>query len=201
MKDLNLVPKSYFQKRRQRKKIIFYCLFSAVIAVAIAVIMLMPVLKIQNLRSRLASLDLRAKETSMYIETENEFNAVKSIYLQRENEAKRLAKSGLDMLTIIEKLESYLPDRIFIQNISVGKGKSDQVDISIRGIAGSEEEIATFYDYVSKDGYFNSIRIGAVSNLQTSGQKNSNKSNSGSEQKESNSSYGFDAVINLTTGK
>ncbi len=180
---------------------VFYGLFSVVIVAAIIVIVAIPVLKIQSLKSRLAFLDLSEKEASKYIETENEFNVVRNMYLQRENEAKRLSKSGVDMLKIIEKLESYLPDRIFIQSMVANKAGDGQVEITIRGIAESEEEIATFSDYISKDEYFSGINIGSVSNMYTAGSKKGDNELKNDGQKDSKSSYSFDAIIYLTAGK
>lgn len=200
MKDLNLVPKSYFHKRKKRKKIVFYSIFSVVVVVILAVVALIPIFMIQDLKSRLINIDLRTKEIGAYLDVEAEFNTLKDLYLQRENEATRLLGSDLDVLKIIEKLESYLPDKIFIQSMNVSKVQSGQAEVSIRGIANSEEEIAAFYNYVSSDGFFSGISIGAVNNMQTAGQKSSEKV-SGVEQKEIDSSYAFDAVIYLTSGK
>lgn len=195
LKDLNLVPKSYFQKKKKKKKIVFYSIFSMVIVATVVVVALIPILKIRDLKSRVTSMALRAKEISGYLETEAEFSTLKSLYLQRENEATRLLGDDLDVLRTIEKLESYLADKIFIQSLSISKGKGGQAEISIRGIASSEEEIATFYDYVHKDEFFGDIFISTVSSMQTEGQKDSGQN------KVSNSSYAFDAVIHLTSGK
>lgn len=200
LKDLNLVPKSYFHKRKKRKKIVFYSIFSVVVVVILAVVALVPIFMIRDLKSRLAFIELRNREISGYLDVEAEFNIVKSLYLQRQNEAIRLLGSDLDVLKIIEKLESYLPDKIFIQSMNVSKVQSGQAEVTIRGIANSEEEIAAFYRHVSRDGFFSGITIGAINNMQTAGQKSSKKV-TGDEQKESNSYYAFDAVIYLTSGK
>jgi Tfp pilus assembly protein PilN len=200
LKDLNLVPKSYFNKRRKRRKIVFYSIFSVIVIVILVVITLIPLLKVRDLKSKLADLELKSKEIRGYLDVEEEFNTLKSLYLQRENEAVRLLGSNLDVLNIIEKLESYLPDKIFIQNMNVNKVQSGRAEISIRGIAKSEEEIAAFYNYVSNDKFFSSMYISAINNMQTSGQKSSEK-DSGVEKKEGNSYYAFDAVIYLTSGK
>ncbi len=171
-----------------------------VVVVILAVVALVPIFMIRDLKNRLINIDLRTKEITGYLDVEAEFNTLKNLYLQRENEAIRLLGSDLDVLKIIEKLESYLPDKLFIQSMSVSKVQSGQAELSIRGIANSEEEIAAFYNYVSNDGFFSGITIGAVNKMQTAGQKSSEKV-SGVEQKESNSSYAFDAVIYLTSGK
>ena len=171
-----------------------------VVVVILAVVALVPIFMIRDLKYRLINIDLRTKEITGYLDVEAEFNTLRNLYLQRENEAIRLLGSDLDVLNIIEKLESYLPDKIFIQSMSVSKVQSGQTEVSIRGIANSEEEIAAFYYYVSNDGYFSGISIGALNNMQTAGQKSTEKV-SGIEQKESNLSYAFDAVIYLTSGK
>lgn len=182
---------------------VFYSFFGLFFAAAIVVIVLMPVLKIQGLKSRMTSLELNAKEISKYITTEKEFEVLENMYLQRENEANRLSNSGIDLLKIIEKLESYLPEKIFIQSMVANKGGNNQIEISIRGIAGSEEEIATFSDYISKDNYFNSIKIRSLNTKYTAdSEKDDIKEKYDSEgQKESNEFYSFDAVIFLTAGK
>ena len=200
MKDLNLVPKSYFHKRKKRRKIVFCSIFSVIVVGILLVITLIPIFKLRDLKSRLTDMDLRSKEIRGYLDTEAEFNTLKSLYLQRENEATRLLGSNLDVLKIIEKLEGYLPDKIFIQSMSVNKVQTGQAEVSIRGIANSEEEIAAFYSYVSNDEFFSGINISTVNNMQTTGQKSSEKV-SGVKQKESNSYYAFDAVIYLTSGK
>lgn len=202
MKDINLVPKSYILKKKRHKMIIFYSIFSVVVAVALTFVILLPIFKIQSLKSTLTYYELKAKEASKYIETKNEFDMFKSIYLKRENEANRLSKSGVDMLKIIERLESYLPDKIFIQNLLVSTGENGKAEITIKGNAFSEKEIASFSDQISKDGYFSGINIRNVTRLQTArGEKdNSNSQNSSKDQKESNSSYSFDAVIFLSSG-
>jgi|GEM_PF-2522723 len=200
LKDLNLVPKSYFQKRRKRKRIAFYSVFSVVIIVAISVVALIPVLKIRDLKSRANSFDLRAKEVSGYLEIESEFNTLKSLYLQRENEAKSLLGSDFDVLNTIEKLESYLPEKMFIQSINFSNGQNGQAEISLQGIAGSEKEIATFYEYVSSDEIFSYIIIHTVNNLQNGSQESIEQSLN-EEESEIDSSYVFDAVIYLTPGK
>lgn len=199
MKDLNLVPKSYILKRKKRKTMVFYSFFSLVIVAAIAVIVLMPVLKIQSLKSRVVFLELNAKEISKYTSIEREFNVLKNMYLQRENEAKRLSYSGIDLLTIIEKLESYLPERIFIQSIVA----NNQSEITIRGIAAAEEEIATFSEYISKDEYFSSIKIKSLNSKHTTndGKENNKENYVSNGQEGSNTLYSFDAVIYLTAGK
>ena len=182
--------------------IVFCSIFSVVAAVALTFVILLPIFKIQSLKSRMNYYDLKAREASRYIETQKEFNTFKSIYMQRENEANRLSKSDVDMLKIIERLESYLPDKIFIQNMLVNTGENGKAEITIRGNAVSEKEIASFNDHISKDGYFSGINIRTVTRLQTSGgEKDNSKSQNGSkDQKGSNSSYSFDAVIFLSSG-
>lgn len=202
MKDINLVPKSYFLKRKKRKKIVFYSIFSVVVAVVLALVALLPIFQIQSLKNRLTYFDLKAKETNGYIQTENEFNAFKSLYMQRENEANRLSKSGVDMLKIIEKLESYMPDKIFIKSMLVSIGENGKAEITIRGNAASEKEIASFGDHISKDGYFSSINIRTVTSIKTSRveKDNSKSQNNNKDHIESNSSYSFDAVIFFSSG-
>jgi len=203
LKDLNLVPKSYILKKKKRKAMVFYSIFSVAIVAAVIVIVLMPVFKIQSLKSRMAFLDLNEKEVSKYISVEREFNVLKNMYLQRENEAKRLLVSGIDLLEIIEKLEGHLPERIFLKSLVAQKGGNNQIEITIRGIADSEEEIATFSRYISEDDYFSSIKIKSISSKFTAdGGKNDKKENhAGNEQKENEAHYSFDAVIYLTAGK
>lgn len=203
MKDINLVPKSYLQKKKKKKMMVFYSFFGLVAIAVITVIVLIPVLKIQSLESKMASLELNEKELSKYRTTEREFEVLKNMYLQRESEANRLSDSGIDLLKIIEKLESYLTERIFIESIVANKGGNNQIEVSIRGIAGSEEEIASFSNYISKDDYFNSIKIRTLNAkyTQDSNKEDNKDKSSVDSQNERSKFYSFDAVIYLTAGK
>lgn len=191
MKDLNLVPKSYLKKRKKQKKIVVYFFFIVVIAMVMTVVVSMPFLRLKNLKNELTIYEKNMVELMGYIKIEEEFNVVKGMYTQRENEASKLLNSDVDVVEVIKRLEACLPEKMFVQHMGITRGQGGMLEMTIRASAGSEDEIATFYDYVSNDELFSGINISVVNSLQTTQLQTTDTQHKGSV-------YTFEALIYLT---
>lgn len=203
MKDLNLVPKSYILQKKKRTKRLYYGLLGVIIVIFFAVFITIPVLIKHNLQKRLEVLEMYIKETNRYIEIEEQLLVLKILCGQREDEAKRLSKLGMDIVTVMERVEKCAPEKLFILSFNVSSNQNGSVEISLNGISESEDEIATFANYLRKDGYFSNVDIKAVNKVLTldSAKGTEISQNVGSSNKEHGKSYNFDIKLNLEAGK
>lgn len=162
MKDLNLVPKSYYAKKKEKKRKLYYIIFGVIFVLCFGYFAISPLVTKNSLNQKLGELDSKGREINAYNETIVQFNTIKEMVNQRETEAVGLASKGIDVLTIIEKIEANMPDKMFVLNFIALAGKSNDAEIMLKGSSVSEDDIAAFVSRIRDEGYFSGVDIISV---------------------------------------
>lgn len=162
MKDLNLIPRSYFiEKKNKIKKaylsILILCIGFIAVAVYIA-----PTVYEYNLKSDKDSLILQVSETNNYVTLEKQFNHLKQAIEAREQEETLLSQKQLNLLGIVNAVEFASPEKLFIQKFDTSGEDEADVKVSLKGVAENEETIASFIRNLMDDAYFKEVGLASV---------------------------------------
>ncbi len=163
LKDLNLVPKSYYLRKKRIKKRIYFSLLGVLLVAGFTYLVVSPILIKNSLNKRLEILDTTMKEVNSILELERQFNTVKSLVVKREDMAKTLSGQGIDVLTIIDKIESYMPQKMYVVSFKASQ-EATNPEISLIGTSASEDEIVAFVNYLRNDSYISSVDILSITN-------------------------------------
>ncbi len=174
MKDLNLIPKSYILAKRRKVKRARTIITAAICIIIVAVCVIIPLFLKHNLQKQLNAANLKVEETSGYKISQQRLDNIKQKYSERETIANGLAKYGLSAVTLLEKIEKGVTEKLFITNLDVGGEGGDKVQVSLVGIAATEDDIASFVLHLREDKYYSDIFI---SSIKKTGVQNSSSSN------------------------
>lgn len=167
MKDLNLIPKSYFTEKKNKIKKAYLSILILCIGFIAVVSYIAPTVYEYNLRSEKNSLEQQVSETNNFVVLENELNSLKQAIETREQESKLLSQKQLNVLGIVNAIEFASPDKLFIQKFETNGEDESDVKVSLKGTAENEETIASFIRNLMDDGYFNEVILSSVLNEQS----------------------------------
>lgn len=168
MKDLNLIPKSYIEAKRKKLKKIYSTFAIVGIFLLLALMVVFPLAIRLKLQFQRDGLDREIKKTSNYLSIESQINAINDLYKQREDEGNKLRSYGLDSRTIFDGIEKALPEKLFITSFSASDAKSSEVQVTLEGVAISDDEIATFVNYMRQNSLFENVVISSVKKVASS---------------------------------
>ncbi|MDQ2085289.1 PilN domain-containing protein [Herbivorax sp. ANBcel31] len=171
MKDINLVPKSYIQKKKRKSEIIQFSIIGVIIVSIFLVHIFIPVLTKRNLNNRIEILKTQINEMNTYIEIKEEYKIIESMYNQRKATAENLSSVGLDSLKIIERIEESVPEELFIISFSIDNISSKEKVVSLLGVCESYDDIASFANYLKKHKSFSDVYILNVDNSGSYGEE------------------------------
>lgn len=167
MKDLNLIPKSYLRAKAKKVKRIYrvIVIFAAVLILAASIAL--PLGRRFKLEWDKNNIVKQVNETSGYVEKEKELKIIKDQYAEREKEAGELIKSGADVITILNKIEKASPQNFFIQSLNVMESgnQSDIVQVTINCISKTEDDVASFVNYLRSDSYFENVVLNSIKKM------------------------------------
>ncbi|HEY5583136.1 MAG TPA: PilN domain-containing protein [Ruminiclostridium sp.] len=162
MKDLNLIPKSYFIEKTNKIRKAYLSILILCIGFIAAVTYIAPTVYEYNLKSEKKSLEQQVLQTNNFVVLENEFNSLKQAIDTREQESKLLSQKKMDVLGMVNAIEFALPDKLFIQKFDTNGENEAATKISLNGFAENEETIASFIRNLTDDGYFNEVVLSSV---------------------------------------
>lgn len=165
MKDLNLIPRSYILEKRKRIKRFYNILAISGIVIVIACMVIFPLGMRYKLILQKNALDRQVKETNNYVAIEKQMNTVQELYKLREDEGNKLEESGIDVKSVFEGIEKALPEKLFITSFGVGNNAGAS-QVTLSGIASSEDDIATFVKYMREDGHFKNVLVSGLNKMQ-----------------------------------
>lgn len=167
LKDLNLVPKSYYQKKKDKKKKIIkrFLIYLGIIAFAGA--FAFPFVIENNLNKEVMKLRTQQHDTSGASGMRIQLNEINRLVKDRETEAGKINNVvvGFKLSTIIEKIEVSKPEKLFLVNTSYTADIIDEKSISLSGIALGEYDISKFIINLKKSNLFKNITLKGLTKL------------------------------------
>ena len=201
MKDLNLVPKSYYINIKRKQRRLYYILFGLIYLALIAFLTVTPVLTKKNLIEKLNLLEDNANEATLKMQRKVQFEYIKELVDMRELEAVRLSHHGVNLLTILEKIELNMPERMVVLNFKTSNTTENDVEIMLTGSAASENDIAAFISRLRKEGYFSGADIVSVSKVSVNSSENKKESDTIKEGLSTKFNCFFDIKVYIKAGK
>jgi len=162
LKDLNLIPKSYFFEKKNRIKKAYLSILIICIGFVAAALYIAPTVYEYNLKSEKDLIEQRVLETSNYVTLNNEFNSLKQAIEAREQEGKLLSQKQLNLLGIMNAIEFASPEKLFIQTFNTSGEDESDVKVSLKGVSEKEETIASFIRNLIDDDYFKEVVLSSV---------------------------------------
>ncbi|KNY26706.1 Fimbrial assembly family protein [Pseudobacteroides cellulosolvens ATCC 35603 = DSM 2933] len=165
LKDLNLIPKSYYQnkKKKEKKKLIFLSVFllSFVVIVSVAY----PVYTKMRLNAQLNDLKKKVEDTARYKINQDKLAEANLKFFNLKTESEKLSKYSFSSINVIERIAQFMPKKLFITDFSIGNRNDGNVNIALKGNCASEEDIVTFLYSLRKDKFFDNIYISTIQKI------------------------------------
>jgi hypothetical protein len=162
LKDLNLIPQSYILVKRKATMKLYTTLAYAGVFIVIAAMIVLPIGVRVTLQWKMSKLEQQVNETSNYMQTEKQFSFIEDLYNQRLKEGNSIGKSGVNIKKVIGAIEMSSPERLYIKDFSTADSLNGTVEISLNGVAASEDEVASFVQYLRDSKCFNKVIITSV---------------------------------------
>jgi Tfp pilus assembly protein PilN len=162
LKDLNLIPKSYLQVKKEKIKKAYLSFVILIIGFLFAIGYIIPTVYEFNLKKVNNTLQGQVFQSSGYVATENKLNSLKQAVEVREQEGKNLSLIQNDYLKIQNIIEKATPDRLFIKSMT--SVCNNNIAINITGTAENENIVASFVRNMQDEGYFKNIKITSILN-------------------------------------
>jgi len=167
LKDINLVPKSYLLAGRRKIKRLGTIIGVITGSIIIAACVIIPLFYKYSLQKQLDTINNGIEETTGYKTAEQKFKEILKRYSDRESIANGLDGKGLSAVTLLEKIEKGVPEKLFITKLNVGSENENKVRITLTGISATEDDIASFVLHLREGNYFSDIVISSVKRTTT----------------------------------
>ena len=151
MKDFNFLPKGYRNDVRRRKSNIIVKKIIIPYCVIVGLMIVVPVGINIKLRYDKKNIQKEVSNEAYYRNKSDKFKILQSIYKQREEQVANLKDYGIDPTNVIEDLQKVMPDNMYIEYLNMQKVKQGVFTISMRCVAKTKEDAATFLEVLRKN--------------------------------------------------
>jgi len=162
VKDINLIPKSYYLKKEKRGKRIIIGVSVFFISIVATFAICVPLYVKAQLQKEMNTLVDEVMKTTGYKANQDNLEQIKMIFNEREQNAKELNKNTFSALEILAQIEKSMPAKLFITDISLANESDGNVSIILSGNCATQEDIASFLYYLRKNKYFKDIYISSI---------------------------------------
>jgi Tfp pilus assembly protein PilN len=163
LKDLNLIPKSYYLEYTKKKKRLYITAGITIFAGFMVLAVALPLFWRYNLKMQRDSYENMVKQTMSYVETEKQLGLLRKMYEDRQGEADRMLGRMEDMSAVFEAVEAAVPEKVFFLIMNVKTEDAEGMTVLLNGISPTMDGIATFADKIRKDGFFDDVAIDNIS--------------------------------------
>jgi len=151
MKDFNFLPKGYREDLRKRKSSRVIKKVVIPYSVVMVLMIVAPIGINFKLKRDKKTIQSEVSNEAYYRDKNDQYNILKSIYKQREEQVKNLENYGIDPTNVIEDLQEVMPDNVYIQYLNMNEIQKGTFTISMRCVAKTREDAATFVEVLRKD--------------------------------------------------
>ena len=120
MKDLNLIPKSYYLKKKEKKKRIIRALLTFAAMIIVLLAFAFPYVLKYDLNKKIATLKSLQVEnsTGSDLGVRSQLSEIGRLSKERQKEATKIDEllKGATLSMILEKIEASKPDKLFLIN-------------------------------------------------------------------------------------
>lgn len=169
MKDFNFLPKNYRENLKKRradavlKKIIIP--YSLVMALMIFV----PIGINVKLKYDKKNIQKEVSNEAYYKQKSDQYKILQNIYLQREEQVKKLENYGIDPTNVIEDLQKVMPDNMYIEYLNMSEMQKGTFVLSMRCVAKTKEDAATFLEVLRKNPQYYNANVTSFEEIEGKG--------------------------------
>jgi Tfp pilus assembly protein PilN len=164
LKDLNLIPKNYYVKKKEKAKKAYLSVLIIIAAAALSAAYITSVLLERELESDKSVLQKKVEETYSYVVYQNDFSKLKQAVEVREKEAEALSGKRLNLTGIVAAVEKASPEKLFVKKFDSNGEDDSDVKVTLTGIAENEDTIASFIRNLKEEAYFKEYSLSAITN-------------------------------------
>lgn len=162
MKDLNLIPKSYILEKQKRKNRILRTAAGICVGIVSIALFAIPLYMKHTLQLEVDSYNKKAAQTDRYKVLLDRLDAVKQKFNEREKTAGSIGKDLFSAVTLLERLEKGIPERLYVTDLNIGSQNGGQVEITLAGICATEKDLASYVTNLREENYFSNIAISSI---------------------------------------
>jgi hypothetical protein len=167
MKDINLIPKSYFNEKKKKKKKIYIINIVVISILLVSLAFVIPLSRYFKYKNELKVATKKAEETSGYVDKTKILDEFHSIYDKRKDIAASILNIDNMEIDLFEEIEKTRPENIFVMNYKMtGESKNNRT-LVITCISNSEDEVIVFLNNLRKEVIFKDVLLTSI-NLMTS---------------------------------
>ncbi|MDP4180211.1 MAG: PilN domain-containing protein [Bacillota bacterium] len=167
MKDLNLIPKSYYLKKRKNEKRRIKILTAFLLSIVVVSVIIFPMYYKLNLQKQIDRIQNEVEETTGYKINQQKLDDINQKLAILEKEADKLSKNTFSSIKLIDKIRDSIPKKLFITDLSITNKNDGTVVINLVGNSSTEDDIVAFLYHLRKDDFFDNIYISSIQKIQT----------------------------------
>ncbi|MBP5427642.1 MAG: hypothetical protein J6Y29_07160 [Clostridiales bacterium] len=151
MKDFNFLPKGYVEELRLKNSDKW--LKKIVIPYAVVMTLMVSVPMIINIKLSMDKKKVQSEVSNenYYKKKSEQYKILQKIYQQREEQANMLDNYGIDPTDVVKDLQEVMPDNMYIEYLRFNKAKGNVWNLSMKCVAKTQEDAATFLEVLRKD--------------------------------------------------
>ncbi len=158
LKDLNLIPKSYIEDKKNKVKKTYYSIIILIVGFVFVAGYIIPTIFQMSLSKERDAIQLQVNETSDFVSIENKFLSLKNAVKHREETSEKLASLNNNVFEIINVLERASPEYLTITNMATSSENAN-LKIKLKGAANNEYTVASYIRNLKNEDFFESIEL------------------------------------------
>ncbi|MEN8907076.1 MAG: PilN domain-containing protein [Clostridiales bacterium] len=171
MKDINLIPKSYFDAKKKKKRKVYISIGIFMFCIVFILAFVIPIVKQKTYETHLKKITEKAEKTSGYIDKTNVLDEFHQIYNDRKDVASKIFTFNNNEIKLFKNIEDSRPENVFIMSYKMsGESKEERILI-LNCISDNEEEVITFIANLRENEFFNKISISSLNKMAKSNNK------------------------------
>lgn len=160
MKDINLIPKWYIEKKAKRRKRVKYGIIIGVVVVLLCCVITVPYTVAAQLRQTLAQQQQILAVSGKYAVMEGYYKMANDEISIRANNVKSIENGNLDNVALLQHIEKAMPIDASFNTISADTNAP--VVVSLNGTVKSRDSVALMVRNLRQDSFFSNVYLQSV---------------------------------------
>jgi hypothetical protein len=165
LKNLNLVPKSYYLEKRQKKNRILNIFVFFIAASIVSFAVAYPLMLKQKYTIELRNQKNEYDTYMLHLVVKKQYDQIKSMFTERETLSKKIEESiPINKYSmVLEKIEISKPEKLFVVSLIFDHTSNGIYSVSMSGTAFTEIEVSDFILNLKRNKIFHNVKLNSLS--------------------------------------
>lgn len=159
MREINLIPESYFKRKKQQRKLIFYFFMILLVSFVLVEGYYFVLEKAMHMNAKLKQIELQLKEHESLLHKKGFDNQEAQQLLKQYNVYNKLVKEKVYFSKIFTEIEDLIPKGVQLNSLSFSSDKK----MVLKGFATSNLMVAQFIAGLENSMMFENVSLSFIS--------------------------------------